>query len=316
MGVCAGALSGENTLYHVMIKCIPGLGNPDENRYGAKRVESLFYVKYDGLVYDIKTESGRINLNGVNSSNSFHSGSAVGSGGSVGLTRLKDLLHNTDVARGNAVLAAESGTVSAITPAPTGGVFVQVNKEKHFIPRELGNAVTVGQHVNKGDKLSTYGNVRPRDVLETTGDIRKTQDVLIEELKGAYGGAKFKRKILETAVKPMTDRAQITDAGDGDREYGVHPGEVYVRAKLEDYNDKLKLRGLKPIVFTPILLGITQIPHHSEDVIASLAHERIKENLQKAPALNKEINFGPKGHILARLGLKHFDSIDRLKRGG
>ena len=242
---------------------------------------------------------------------SFHHAGAVGSTG-VGFERIEQLFTLPQVAKNKAVLAEESGRVENINKMPAGGFEVIINGHKHFIPQELKTKVAVGQQVKAGDQLSLYGNVNPRELLDATGDIKRVQNTLISELQKAYTGQKIKRRVFETVVKPMTDSAVVTDAGGAGQLFNVFNGEKHQVNVLEDYNSKLKARGLPLIKYQPILLGIKQVPHQDQDFIGRLTHERLKDTLKAAPALNQGTHL-TKGHPISQLVLKNFRSVEDIK---
>ena len=279
--------------------------------YGERQVKDLKPVVYKDLVYDVKTSTGRVSLNGVNSSNSFHTGGAIG-GATVGFNRADQLLKLPKNISQRAVLAETAGTVESVENLATGGVFVTINSNKHFVPKELGLKVKQGDVVTAGQQISQGGNIHPQDLLDATGDIKLVQNTLVDELAKAYTGQNFKRRVFETVVKPMTDRAKVTEAGAGAQVFNVHPGETLSINQIEDYNTKLKARNLPEIKYDPILLGIKNIPHHTTDFVGLLGHERLKDTLKAAPATGGVVDpIG--GSAFSKLVFKNLRSVEDLK---
>ncbi|HEY9818979.1 MAG TPA: hypothetical protein V6D20_24685, partial [Candidatus Obscuribacterales bacterium] len=183
---------------------------------------------------------------------------------------------------------------------------------EHFVPKELGLRVKIGDTVAPGQQLSQGGALNPQDLLDATGDINLVRNTMIDELTKAYGGQRIKRRIFETVVKPMTDRAKVIHAGDADKLFNVYPGEIHQVNQLNTYNEKLKLKGLKPIKYESALFGIIQLPHQQQDFIGQLTHERLKDTMKNAPATGKSTNIFT-GHPIAQLALKQFSHVEDIK---
>lgn len=238
----------------------------------------------------------------------FHTGGAAG-GTSVGFNRIEQLLQLPETVKGRAVLAPESGRITKIEKAPAGGSFVFVNQGgKVFVPQELGLAVKVGDNVKAGDQLTNHGVLKPQDLLAATGDMDRVQDTLINELGAAYGKQKINRRTFETVVKPMTDKVKVSNSGDAGTIYNVFAGDIQSKNQIEEYNRKLRERGLREIQYEPILAGIKKIPFLSDDFVGALTHERLKGTLAEAPGMAKSTDFGA-GHPVSQLTLRQFGNI-------
>lgn len=242
---------------------------------------------------------------------SFHTGGALG-GAKVGFGRIEELFKLPNVSKGRAVLSEESGRVEMIRKASSGGSFIVINGNDHFVPAELGVKVNLGDQVRAGQQLSVKGNVNPQDLLNATGDINLTRNVMIDELTKAYSGQKINRRVFENVLKPMTDRAKVTHQGDGAMLHNVYAGEIYQVNKLEEYNDSLKKKGLRPIKYEPILLGISAIPHQTNDFIGQMTHERLKDTIKGAASFSKGTHI-TKGHTISQLVLKQFGHVEDIK---
>lgn len=239
---------------------------------------------------------------------SFHTGSALGAGASVGFNRINELVHLTRHMKGQAILASSSGIVTNITVAPAGGWHVSVGSTKHFIPKEMGLGVKERQSISAGDMLSAEGTINPRNLLEATGDIRGVQNTMVSELQASFGGQKIRRKLFETVLKPMTDRAKITDSGDGLLRFGVHIGDVVSTSKIEEYNKQLA----KKIKFEPILIGTNQLPQYNDDFVNTLVHERLRDTLRSAPTHGRSIDM-KSGGTISQLVFRNMKHIDQIK---
>lgn len=244
---------------------------------------------------------------------SFHTGGSIGGRSAAGFPRVKQLYHLPDSVPGRAPLATETGAVSAIRPAATGGWTVRIGAKDHFVPAELGLAVRLGQRVAAGDRLSTHGVLRPQDLLDATGDVDRTRKAMIADLDGSFrdSGVRIRRRIFETTVKPMTDKAEVTDPGDGYL-MGVVAGDVLPTAKLDAMNEKLRAK----IKYSPLLLGVVRVPRHGSDFIGRLMHERLVDTVRDAASLGLKADAGPRGHPVTRLALTNVTTDVGLPKRG
>lgn len=230
----------------------------------------------------------------------FHTGGALG-GASLGYPRLKQILEMPTNVKGRAILALQSGKIDSIEPSAAGGWNVTVDGMRHFVPKEVGLGVKKGQSVRAGQMLSSGGAVKPQDVLAATNDIHRVQDQMIGDMNRVFtdAGVRVKRKIFETAIHPLTTRAQVDDPGDADVEFGVHRGDIISVNNIENMNEKLRKKRKQPIEFTPTLLSIKKSPQYSNDFIGQLVAERPHQTLKAAPSLGRTSNIGPSGHPIA-----------------
>ncbi len=232
----------------------------------------------------------------------FHVGGAVGQGSTnKGFHRVDQLFTLPDNVKGRAILSAESGKVTRVGANPLGGWDVYVGKTKHYVPHEVGLGVKQGQTVAAGDHLSARGDIRPQDVLETTGSVDRVRTTLINELHDNFSssGVNIKRRIYETVVKPMTKWAKVTDAG-GSTQF--HPGDVVLVDRIEHENATLPAN--RKVMFEPMLVGVGKVPHLGDDFIGRMMHDRIIDTAREAAALGRRSNTGPDGHPVARLAFE------------
>lgn len=236
----------------------------------------------------------------------FHTGGALGGGSDKGFPRIRQMFRLPDNVKGKAVLAESYGVVTKIDKSDIGGWEVFVNAQEYYVPEEMGLGVKVGQAVKPGDKLTERGDVKPQEFLRYTGDIDKTRDLMINELDDNFkdSGINIKRRIFETALKPMTDKGRVTDPGDAVTQ-GINIGDVVSINRMKGMNQTLT----KKIEFEPILIGISQVPHHGTDFVGRFMHERILDTARGAVSLGLEANFGTKGHPITNLAFKGLRSF-------
>lgn len=229
----------------------------------------------------------------------FHTGGALGSSGS-NFDRVNQLFSLPENLKGKAVIALVGGT-ARVSRATAGGWNVAVGTEEHYVPQELGIGVRNGQRVRAGQKLSKGGVVKPQELLTATGDVGQVRDAIIGELDQSFrsSGVKIKRRIYETAIRPMTSWARVTDAGDG-TQHGIHVGDMVSVNRLDELNKKLR----RKIEYESTLVGVAKVPHLGEDFIGRMQHDRLMDTMRDAPALGLRANVGPKGHPVTQLAFK------------
>ena len=218
----------------------------------------------------------------------FHTQGVIGQK-AVGFARIEQLLEMPDNVKGSAPLSKVTGKVTGVKPSAAGGWFVDIGAAEHFVPKELGLAVKKGDQVTAGQRLSTGGVIKPQELLATTNDIHRVREQLVNDLDQEYkaGNIRIKRNLFETIVKPMTDRAEVQDAGDGEK-YGIYRGEIESVNRIEQLNTLIRKAKGRPIRYTPTLLSIGVAPYHNEDFIGKLMFERLHETLIAAPATGEK----------------------------
>jgi len=227
----------------------------------------------------------------------FHFAGAIGSP-STDFPKVDRLFKLPSTIKNKEILAMATGKVSEVSRAPAGGWIVVIDNKKHFVPEELGLGVTVNQMVHAGDRISKTGEFLPHDLLAATGDINRVRNKMIDELHGSFkeSGIDIKRRMFETVIKPMTNRARVTDPGDGVN-HDVHVNDVMQINAIEELNKKLK----RPIKYEPTLIGVIKVPHENADFIGRMQHDRLIDTMRAAPALGMKANFGPDGHPITQL---------------
>lgn len=229
----------------------------------------------------------------------FHTGGAMAQK-AVGFDRIRQVFEMPENLPGRAPLAQVSGKVESIEPGPGGGWNVVVGDVDHFVPQERGLGVKRGDRVLAGQKLSKTGVIRPQEMLAATNDIDKVRGQMVKDLDKEFssGGVQIRKNLLESVVRPMTDRAEITDAGDGEKE-GFYKGDVVSTNRIEEVNKKIRKKGGKPIEYKPTLLSIRVAPYHSGDFIGKLMFERPHQTIAAAPRIGAEADV-EKGHPITR----------------
>lgn len=172
--------------------------------------------------------------------NQKHSGGVIGAGKSP-LQSILQFMHAPKVFSGAATLSRTSGTVTHLTPAASGGFDVTVNGLKHYIKPEHEPLVKVGQHLTKGDALST-GTLNPVEVVEHKG-MGAGRLYFADGLKQMYADAGIKGhgRVFETVARGILNLGQVVHPGSHD----YIPGEIVhwnaVQSQLPTEHDHVDL---------------------------------------------------------------------------
>ncbi|HCK11567.1 MAG TPA: DNA-directed RNA polymerase subunit beta', partial [Candidatus Latescibacteria bacterium] len=154
---------------------------------------------------------------------------------------------------------------------------------KYTIPYGKHLRVQEGDHVVAGERLSE-GSVIPHDILRIQG-IQKVQEYLVSEIQAVYmlQGVKIDDKHIETIVRQMLQKIQVTDPGDTN----FLEGEVVDRFRFRDENDKVIQEGGDPATFEPVLLGITKASLLTESFISAASFQETTRVLTEAAVQGK-----------------------------
>jgi len=210
----------------------------------------------------------------------FHTGSAAGSGSggvTAGFQRVKELMEMPKKLRNQATLARVAGRITAVRNSPIGGWDVFIGTDKHHVPKSRALLVKRGDTVKQGQSISD-GAVSPQELLQLRG-MRHTQDYLVDQVVKEYGGQgiNIKRKLVETAIRPLTNRVVVTDTGG-------HPtlvtGDNTTSGMVEDWNEK-QLNPNKQIKFDPMLRGINTRPLVGQDWLSRLNFQKLQDTIQE-----------------------------------
>lgn len=194
--------------------------------------------------------------------------------------RVKQLFTMPDDAHAKATLAEVGGRVDTINVSPQGGAKITIAGRLHNVVRGRKATVKVGETVEKGQKI-TDGDAQPQDILRLRG-LRAMQMQLRDDVHGIYTatGENFSHKSIETPVRMLTETVRISDPGD-------HPslvaGDYSTYGRIDAWNRENKDK--RPASYTHQLPGSEYLPHRSDDWAKRLAHNRIVQVLQEAPAM-------------------------------
>lgn len=144
-----------------------------------------------------------------------------------GIKGVRSLLEIPSSFAHKAVLASRDGMISRVEKAPQGGMYVDVDEERHYVPPEHRVLVGEGQSVYAGDMLSD-GVPKPDEVVKHKG-LGEGRRYLVDALSDVYkrAGSEVDKRHLETLAKSVLNHVQIVDPG---------PDDAFVKGDVVDYN--------------------------------------------------------------------------------
>jgi DNA-directed RNA polymerase subunit beta' len=152
----------------------------------------------------------------------------------------------------------------------------------YLVPKSKVIDVQEGDYVKRGDNL-IGGSPNPHDILETMG-IEPLAEYLVSEIQGVYRlqGVKINDKHIETIVRQMLQKVEITDGGDTT----LLAGEQLDRDEMDEANAKLE-PGQAPAQGKPILLGITKASLQTRSFISAASFQETTRVLTEASVQGK-----------------------------
>ncbi|WP_085808592.1 DNA-directed RNA polymerase subunit beta' [Sphingomonas sp. TZW2008] len=154
---------------------------------------------------------------------------------------------------------------------------------EYLIPKSKVIDVQEGDYVKRGDNL-IGGSPDPHDILEVLG-IEPLAEYLVSEIQEVYRlqGVKINDKHIETIVRQMLQKVEITVAGDTT----LLPGEQVDRAEMDEVNAKLG-KNETPAQGKPILLGITKASLQTRSFISAASFQETTRVLTEAAVQGKQ----------------------------
>ena len=206
-----------------------------------------------------------------------------------GLPRVAELFE-ARIPKDAAIIAEEEGYIEFSTDYKSKRKIkiVPTDKSKEtidlLIPKGKMLTVQEGDYVRKGDMLLD-GNPVPHDILRILG-LEKLAEYLIKEVQDVYRlqGVKIDDKHIETVVRQMLQKSEVTEVGDSTYLTGE---QVYTKDFLENNKD-LIAKGLKPAEANPLLLGITKASLQTKSFISAASFQETTRVLTEAAVSGKQ----------------------------
>ncbi|MCP4027472.1 MAG: DNA-directed RNA polymerase subunit beta', partial [Sphingomonas sp.] len=154
---------------------------------------------------------------------------------------------------------------------------------EYLVPKSKVIDVQEGDYVKRGDNL-IGGSPNPHDILETMG-IEPLAEYLVSEIQEVYRlqGVKINDKHIETIVRQMLQKVEITDGGDTT----LLKGEQVDREEMDAINDKLDANQVRA-QGKPVLLGITKASLQTRSFISAASFQETTRVLTEAAVQGKQ----------------------------
>ncbi|TPG42340.1 DNA-directed RNA polymerase subunit beta' [Sphingomonas koreensis] len=154
---------------------------------------------------------------------------------------------------------------------------------EYLVPKSKVIDVQEGDYVKRGDNL-IGGSPDPHDILEVLG-IEALSEYMVAEIQEVYRlqGVKINDKHIETIVRQMLQKVEITDGGDTT----LLAGEQVDREEMDAINSKLDKKAARA-QGKPILLGITKASLQTRSFISAASFQETTRVLTEASVQGKK----------------------------
>jgi DNA-directed RNA polymerase subunit beta' len=217
-----------------------------------------------------------------------------------GKTSVKDMYHQASalmrmprtMGGKAAVVAPVSGKIEKVeTDTRRGGYNLQLEGAKSvFLPAErrapngkkFRDFYKPGDSIKAGDVL-TDGIANPKAILETTGDMDKAREYLVNRMNSLYSGTGVLRRNIEALVRGVSNTVEVVGSGKTDylpgQRISLQEAEA---AKKEDPSFR----------FTNILKGVDVAPREvREDFMARLNYNNLRRTIIDSAAVGAESRY-------------------------
>ncbi|MCB1198036.1 MAG: DNA-directed RNA polymerase subunit beta' [Deltaproteobacteria bacterium] len=156
---------------------------------------------------------------------------------------------------------------------------------EYLIPKGKHISVLEGDYLRAGEPLMD-GASNPHDILRVLGE-KELAKYLVDEVQEVYRlqGVKINDKHIETIVRQMLRKVEVTNPGDT----SFLAGENVDKAVFIEENEKVKKRKGKPASAAPLLLGITKASLSTESFISAASFQETTKVFTEA-AINGKID--------------------------
>jgi DNA-directed RNA polymerase subunit beta' len=204
-----------------------------------------------------------------------------------GLPRVAELFEARKP-KDNAIIAKISGRVQFLKDYKAKRKIAIVPEDgaepvEYLIPKSKVIDVQEGDFVKRGDNL-IGGSPDPHDILEVLG-IEPLAEYLVSEIQEVYRlqGVKINDKHIETIVRQMLQKVEITLSGDTT----LLVGEQVDREEMDEINARLTA-GQVFAEGKPILLGITKASLQTRSFISAASFQETTRVLTEAAVQGKK----------------------------
>ncbi|WP_330925865.1 DNA-directed RNA polymerase subunit beta' [Candidatus Sororendozoicomonas aggregata] len=154
---------------------------------------------------------------------------------------------------------------------------------EELIPKWRHLNVFEGEQVTKGEVISD-GPTNPHDILRLLG-VGELARYVVNEIQDVYRlqGVKINDKHIETILRQMLRKIEITDTGDST----FIKGEQTELTRVQEENERLKTNDQFPAKFERVLLGITKASLATESFISAASFQETTRVLTEAAVTGK-----------------------------
>ena len=236
----------------------------------------------------------------------FHTGGVAGGEDiTQGLPRVQELFEARNP-KGKATIAEIDGKVTKIKEDHGKYKISITNKletKEHVTNYGAKLCVEKGDEVVCGDKL-TEGAISPKELLAVT-DPLTTQEYILKEVQYTYRsqGVDIADKHIEIIARRMISKIRIVEGGDTN----LLPGSLVNFREFTDSNKEAVIKGKKPALGKPILLGITKAALETDSFLSAASFQETTRILTDAAI---------KGKVDPLAGLKENVIIGKLIPAG
>ncbi len=218
----------------------------------------------------------------------FHSG-GVAHGGDAditqGLPRVQELFEARNP-KAKATIAEIDGTITKIKEDHGKykiSITNKVETKEHVTNYGSKLCVDKGDTVSCGDRL-TEGAISPKELLAVTDPIT-TQEYILKEVQNTYRsqGVDISDKHIEIIARRMISKIRIVEGGDT----RFIPGALVNFREFTDGNKDAIIRGKKPALGKPILLGITKAALETDSFLSAASFQETTRILTDAAIKGK-----------------------------
>ncbi len=204
-----------------------------------------------------------------------------------GLPRVADLFEARKP-KEHSILAEISGTIGfgketkgkkRLVITPTDGA----DPYEELIPKWRHLNVFEGEQVTQGEVISD-GPTNPHDVLRLLG-VSELARYIVNEIQDVYRlqGVKINDKHIETILRQMLRKVEITETGDSN----FIRGDQLEYTRLLEENDRVSRENGFPAKFERVLLGITKASLATESFISAASFQETTRVLTEAAVTGK-----------------------------
>ena len=236
----------------------------------------------------------------------FHTGGVAGADITQGLPRIQELFEARNP-KGRAIIAEIDGVITTIKANTKNRYEItltnKLESRNYLLPYGVQPLVAEGDEVLAGDML-TEGSIDPKELLRVK-DVAAVQAYILKEVQNVYRaqGVELSDKHIEIMVHQMMKKVKVIDGGDTD----ILPGSLIDMTHYTRVNAAAIMRGKRPAVGIPTILGITKASLETESFLSAASFQETTRVLTDAAI---------KGKVDELIGLKENFIIGKLIPAG